>query len=397
MIKKISFPILLQVLIYLLINILFIFKYFSRTAFEPSLLALGYTLVFLSLGVASTVYGKRISEKSFKTIYWLLLSLMLLAIVLMLAYIDPYSVRVDRWSAVTFFLDHLFQGEYPYAAHTHVSTTNFPSPFPVWYAINLPFYILGDVGIGLIFFLLLAAFSIRYCFSSYKPAFFFLLLLCMSPAYWWEVAVRSDSLSNAFLVFLAVLWFWKKNYSLTQNFYLSVFLCALLASTRMSAVLPLALFFFRPFVIELSLKRKIFFVLAVLSILFLTFSPFVFWDTHTWVFFSRNPFMSQSGVGNVFVLLLMIALGAFLAFRWEHIRSFFFVTSLFLFLFILSSQVTLVILKDVRESIFSDSQYDISYFSLCLPYCIAYMLSFHVNWETSDFIARRYRAPHTSD
>ncbi|MGC3977322.1 MAG: hypothetical protein QM751_03245 [Paludibacteraceae bacterium] len=150
---------------------------------------------------------------------------------------------MDRWSAVTFFIDSVFQHKYPYSVHTHVSTTNFPSPFPMWYLINLPFYLLGDVGYGLVSFMLLPLMLVLYFSQSYKKTILFLLLFVFSPAYWWEVMVRSDSLSNALLIFSFVTWFYLSDKSLNKNLTLAIIIIGLFASTRFSAILPLALFF----------------------------------------------------------------------------------------------------------------------------------------------------------
>ena len=211
-------------------------------------------------------------------------------------YIDPYTVRVDRWSAVSFFLEGLFNGEYPYGIHTHVSETNFPSPFPLWHVINIPFYLLGDVGIGLIFFLIITFVTVKIYFNSYRKAFFFLILLILSPAYWWEVAVRSDSLSNGFLVLTFILWYTKKGYSVDKNFWLTIILCGIIASTRLSAVLPVALFLFAQY-IQTNWLKKMLFPLSILAFVLVVFMPFILWKIDgTYVFFTRNPFMSQTSV-----------------------------------------------------------------------------------------------------
>jgi len=364
---------LLQFCLYLFVNGLFILKYLPRVGVSSLLILAIYSVFLIISTLLFFSYHYEISEKTFRIAYWLLLLIMVLIIFGSLIAIDRYSVRVDRWSAVTFFLDNFFQGKYPYAAHTHVSLTNFASPFPVWYMINLPFYIMGDVGLGLIFFLLLTAFLVKYFFTSYRKSFFFLLLLCVSPAYWWEVAVRSDSLSNALLVFAFILWFTKQNYQLSNKFWLSIIVCGLIASTRLSAILPLALFFFRPYV-QLSWKQKVIFPLGVLGIVLLAFLPFIFWDTNSWIFFTRNPFMSQTSVGNPFVLLVMMIFGGVAAFYWKNIRKFFSTTSIFIFIFVLSAQISLILTRGIQENIFKDSLYDVSYFTLLLPYCLVFLV-----------------------
>ena len=244
-----------QLILYLFVNILFIFKYLTRTEISVPLITVLYISGILGFVYLYFKWSPKVSEKLFKYSSFVLLSITLILIAVGLLYIDPYTVRVDRWSAVSFFLEGLFNGEYPYGIHTHVSETNFPSPFPLWHVINIPFYLLGDVGIGLIFFLIITFVTVKIYFNSYRKAFFFLILLILSPAYWWEVAVRSDSLSNGFLVLTFILWYTKKGYSVDKNFWLTIILCGIIASTRLSAVLPVALFLFAQYIQTNWLKK----------------------------------------------------------------------------------------------------------------------------------------------
>lgn len=364
---------ILQLLIFLGINSLFILKYTPRYGVDPYLTLSIYFVVILIINFLYRKYIAKGTENLFKYLYWILIAAAIVVIIGLFIIIDPYSIRVDRWSALTFFWDSVFNGQYPYSTHTHVSATNFASPFPFWHLINLPFYLLGDVGIGIIFFLVLIAFALRYYFASYRISFFFILLLLMSPAYWWEVSARSDSLNNGLLVFMIILWFVKNNRSLSNNRFQAILICGIIASTRFTALVPLALFFFQPY-LKLSAKSKITFLLSVLGIALISFLPFIFWDTTTWIFFSRNPFMSQTGNGNIYVLLIMIIIGAFLALRWKNIEQFFNIASLFILIFILSNQIVGIIHAS-EGNLFSDGIADISYFNLSLPYCLGYLTS----------------------
>jgi hypothetical protein len=370
--NRISVSFLTQVLLYLFVNILFIIKYLPRAGVNSPVIIVLYIISFFAGGYLYYNFSKKISELSFKIAFWTTLIIMISFIIVLLINIDPYSVRVDRWSAVSFFLDGLFNGIYPYGVHTHVSETNFPSPFPVWHFINIPFYLLGDVGIGLIIFLLLSALTIQYFFSSYRKSFLFLFLLFISPAYWWEVAVRSDSLSNALLIFAFILWWYKKGKTIEHNFIFAIIACGLLASTRLSAIIPIALFFFKPY-LKLDWRKKIVFPIGIIIVIAITFSPFIFWNTSDWVFFNRNPFMSQTSVGNSYVLSGLIMLGILSGLIWKNINQYIFVTSTFIFIFMLISQLCLIVTNGVNDSVFSDSLYDISYFSLILPYAIFYL------------------------
>lgn len=363
---------LTQILLYLFVNILFILKYLPRTGTVSAFLWILYAILVPAGLYLFKNQSYKIPERIYKVAFLTLLGIMILLIITLLIKIDPYSVRVDRWSAVSFFLDGLFNGVYPYGIHTHVSDTNFPSPFPVWHFINIPFYLSGDVGIGLIFFLLLTAVTVQYFFSSYRKSFLFLLLLSISPAYWWEVAVRSDSLSNALLVFVFILWWIKSEKKLGHHFLLAIIACGLLASTRLSAIIPIALFLFKPY-LKLNWKKKIIFPAGILAVAVLTFLPFILWDTTNWVFFTRNPFMSQTGIGNSYILGGLVILGIITGSTWKSVDQYFFAASTFIFTFILVSQLGLIATKGVKGSVLSDSLYDISYFSLILPYALFFI------------------------
>lgn len=364
-----------QLILYLFVNILFIFKYLTRTEISVPLIT---TLYISSIPGFVYLYFKwspKVSEKLFKYSSFVLLLITLILIAVALLYIDPYTVRVDRWSAVSFFLEGLFNGEYPYGIHTHVSETNFPSPFPLWHVINIPFYLLGDVGIGLIFFLIITFTTVKIYFNSYRKAFFFLVLLILSPAYWWEIAVRSDSLSNGFLVLTFILWYTKKGYSVDKNFWLTIILCGIIASTRLSAVLPVALFLFAQY-IQTNWLKKILFPLSILAFVLVVFMPFVLWTIDgTYVFFTRNPFMSQTSVGNPVFLIIMIVAGIIFALKWKNTDEYFEYAASFMFIFMAGSQLSLIMTRGISGSFFTDSTYDLSYFTLYLPYTLMALAS----------------------
>lgn len=364
-----------QLILYLFVNILFIFKYLTRTEISVPLITVLYISGILGFVYLYFKWSPKVSEKLFKYSSLVLLSITLILIALALLYIDPYTVRVDRWSAVSFFLEGLFNGEYPYGIHTHVSETNFPSPFPLWHVINIPFYLLGDVGIGLIFFLIITFVTVKIYFNSYRKAFFFLILLILSPAYWWEVAVRSDSLSNGFLVLTFILWYTKKGYSVDKNFWLTIILCGIIASTRLSAVLPVALFLFAQY-IQTNWLKKILFPLSILAFVLVVFMPFVLWTIDgTYVFFTRNPFMSQTSVGNPVFLIIMIVAGIIFALKWKNTDEYFEYAASFMFIFMAGSQLSLIMTRGISGSFFTDSTYDLSYFTLYLPYTLMALAS----------------------
>jgi len=358
----------LNLLLFVSINAIFIFKYLPRYNINPYIsLFLYFIFIFAGLNIYNK-YISTFSEKTLKYIYLSIISLTIVFIAVSLILIDPYSIRVDRWSALSFFWDSVFTGIYPYGTHTHVSETNFASPFPVWHLINLPFYLLKDVGISIIFFFSLFSFAIYKYFESYRKALLVIILLLISPAYWWEILVRSDGLSNALLVMILILWYTKNNKSISKNFTISILICGLIAATRFTALLPLALFFFQPY-IKLPIKQKIILPLSALLIATLAFLPFILWNTETWVFFSRNPFMSQTYNGDWRILLVMVFVGLFMALNWKTIEEFFATTGIFITVFILLNQL-IRLSKYEGANFFSDAVVDVSYFTLAIPYII---------------------------
>lgn len=373
-ISKFAQSVYLQLTLYLSVNGLFIYKYIARADANPLVYIISYVFLILGFSFLYIKFSHKLTEKIFKVSFFIILFIAISLIIFLLHSVNPYTIHVDRWSALSFFWDYFFQGKYPYSAHTHVSTTNFPSPFPFWHVLNLPFYLLGDVGIGLIFFLLLTAISIKFFFTSYRQSVFYLLLLLASTGYWWEVLVRSDSLNNALFVFVVLLWIEKKQYGINRHMVFIAAIIGLIASTRLSALLPVALYFFAPY-LNLSLKQKIIFPILIFSTALLTFLPFIFWDIHTWIFFSRNPFMSQADKGYLSILLIMIVLGILLSLSWKNITAYFGIASLFIFTFILVSQFGLYLRSDMDQNFITHNLCDISYFNLMLPYTLASIAS----------------------
>jgi len=375
---------LAHLFIFLTINSLFILKYIPRLGINSFLILAIYFLVLFILFIIFQKYILRATEKKIRILYWILLFFALITIVVILHLVNPYNLRIDRWSSLSFFWDSLLQGKYPYGAHTHLRINSFPSAFPCWLCINFPFYLMGDVGYELVFFLIITAIAVQFYFNSYRKSLFFLGLLLISPSYWYEISVRSDSLSNGLFVFIIILWYIKTNRNLANSFLLSIFVCGAIASTRLSAIIPIALFLLQPY-LNLSTWHKIIFPFSILCIAFLFLTPFIFWDTTSWVFLSRNPFIAQTGNGNIYFLVLMIFLGLFLALRWKNTPQLFNYIAIFMFVFMLGSQF--VSLANAGQgNLFSDAVSDISYLNLALPYCLI-LLANNYKYNTSDLLS----------
>lgn len=357
----------LQWCLFITINLFFIAKYVPRAGLNPWICCIGYTIVSTMLFYSYCKVAHHIKEKIAKIGVYVGVGCLIICILATLYFIDPYTINVDRWSATTFFLDGLFHGKYPYGIHTHVSEGNYPSPFPFWHYLHIPFWLLGDVGFELIFFLLLSIYALQCYTKSYKATLSFLLLLLLSPSYWWEIVTRSDGLSNALLIISVILLVEHYHITINDHFWLVAVIVGCLAATRLSAWIPLALYLFYPY-IKSNWKIWVGLPLVVFGILFLFFTPYIFWDTTTWVFFSRNPFMSQTSPGNIWILFCMVLIAIIIATRKKSIYDYMQTTGLFLFAFMLTTD--LGVLYHSPTATILDNVCDISYFTLSLPYCI---------------------------
>ena len=360
---------ILQWVVILTTNIFFICKYFPRAGLNPFICSVLYGIVITGLVF---IYMKWIATRISKRLAcWLSVALVLgiiLFIALAIQFISPYSLQVDRWSATTFFLDGLFHGIYPYGIHTHAAETNFPSPFPLWHYLNIPFWLLGDVGWIQAFFILVFVGSIYYCFRSWHTVLATLLLLYVSPAYWWELVVRSDGLSNAFLVCSCILFIQRYPLKMDRQWWIIAIMVGCLAATRLSAIIPIALYLFYPW-LKANWKVQIGFISVVTGVVVFFFFPYIFWDTNSWIFFQRNPFMSQTSPGSPWILGIMVLIAISIAYKKKTFYYYLSTTSLFMFAFMLFTQLG-VIYRSAEPVTLFDICCDISYFTLSIPFAI---------------------------
>ena len=174
---------LVQFALYFVINGLFIYKYVSRTSYNPTLLLIVYIFgLLLSYFLLFKPFVERTSQGAKKIIFWLVVLFAIVGISVLHVLIDPYSIDVDRWSAINNFWVVFFNGEYPYLAETHLG--GYGSPFPIWQLFHLLFYLLGDVGYAFVFVFIILSITLVYVFKSFKLSQTFLFFLLLSPSFW---------------------------------------------------------------------------------------------------------------------------------------------------------------------------------------------------------------------
>ena len=357
--------------VYALINSLFLLKYLTRTPLHP-LVGLGIYLLLLA-GASLLIHrppgwSARLLHRPFKNETYVLSGLVIIAIILLQRSIDPMQLQVDRWSAIAHFLQNLLAGEYPYLAQTHLG--GYGSPFPVWNFVHLPFYIAGDVGFAMPVVVAILVLSLKPILGTYRRAFVFVMLLALSPAFWYEVAVRSDLIYNFILCFLIMGWWYRRDVSVGNAPFLTGLISGLMLSTRLSIVIPFFIFLFPGF-ITTGWKQRIGFTITGLLTFAVSFVPFLLWDLNSLVFFEYNPFVLQTRQGSWIEIAVLLALLLSFSLLWkkrpERLSLY---TAIALVVFIAVTFLHRMISDDFQSGLFS-SRYDITYFTMALPFALA--------------------------
>lgn len=351
--------------LYFGINLLFLLKYGLRfiTLFQCILLFIFYVIFILT----TQYLIKKIKVRNNYVLFGL--STFFILLVVLQSYINPYSLQVDRWSAIHNFINSLLNGVYPYSAQTHLG--GYGSPFPIWQLFHLPFYLLGNVGLSIVFVTILFLYSTYTVFNIKTTCLAFLFLL-LSPAFIYEVLTRSDLITNFLLVCAIINIIYKYHISLSFNWLILGIILGLIMSTRLSALIPFIVYYFNEY-IHSKWFIKVSFPLFVLLIFIVTFIPFLFWDKEMLLFFEYNPFVLQSRQGHLLDFLLFIPLGIYLSLIWKgNIGRYMYFTAILLIMLVIVTFAHNMYLNNNWNELF-DSAYDITYFNMSLPFIIMAM------------------------
>jgi len=367
-----NIPFLIPSVIYLLINVVFVDKYMIRLTEWHYVLDLIYIIagVILLLGI------KWLSQKEYNyRIFLITIGVLYFATMIGIQYsIDPMSLQVDRWSAIHNFLYNLFHSIYPYSAQTHLG--GYGSPFPVWQIVHIPFYLIGNVGLS--FFAFLAIFLyITARYDSPKIAFMCLLLIALSPAITYEIAVRSDLFTNFLCICTLCQWLRQQSIKLEYNVSLIAIIAGLCASTRLATLIPIGLLYGYSF-LHIGIRKQCYFTITFLAIFILTFLPFLLWDFNQLLFFEYNPFILQTRQGSPLILFIFAILAIGLTvIKKDHLQYFYmYAGSLLTILVFITFGGNMI--TSGNYNLYSSS-YDITYLNMALPFYIYSIASFTTN------------------
>lgn len=347
--------------ILVIINMLFVFKYSPVYSLYASL---AYGILIFSFYCYYKYYLQAKQQKLYN--YILLLLIACIAISLFVT-IDPYSVTVDRWSALYNWSDTLFQGKYPYDTLTHTNIAeNYPSPFPVWQVLHIPFYILGEMGLGhLVTLCILCCVLVIYRKEFNLTLFLFLILL--SPCYWWEIAVRSDLMNNMFACLLFITIF---HFSFRDTKYILPLgiIIGLLVCTRLFTGIPLAIYFV-PYFFRITSIEKLKLIVGCILGFVCPFIPFMIWNFDMLFFFQYSPLLLQTKQGSIYTVTAGVVFIILFSFYWKNYKEYLLYISIILFSFILLNFIKFIYLDGFIETLTNDL-FDISYFNITIPFVV---------------------------
>ncbi len=364
-----SFKINISIAVLLFINFLFCYKYISRhTAFGIYMALLLLIVQFLVFKFGDKVF---ITKRNKNIIGYCFICFIGGLILFSHQAIPIESLNVDRWSVISSFLTELYDGNYPYYAKSHMG--NFPGPMPVYFLIAAPFHALGELSIlSSIGYIIISILLIKRIAVT-KAIKFLLFYLFTSFYLIWEITTRSNIFTYsvlALLVLNAFIYLDKKD---KIKFYVLAVLTGFMLSTRSVYVLPYIVFFLSSLIHkEVALKRMFLFIFIAFLSFLSTFLPlvWVFYDD----FFTMNPFIIQSSfLVPKFYIIFFVLIAVLLSLLVKNKNDKFFYSGISLFIAILIYSFYHIANHGLEVALI-DSKIDISYFILCIPFLVKYLI-----------------------
>jgi len=362
MLRKVTKPELITLVIFQVTNILFVHKYSTRFL-ENSLVWVLFYFVLVNLFLM-LLYKDLDFVKPGKVhnIMFLFTAVMIaIGMVLLMQQFDPSRIRVGRFSALHDWIVHLLDGEYPYISPTR------PSGFPFLFLLATPFYLLGDLGFMQIFaFLLYALLLYRKHDSKNTIPLRTLLLLTGAPVFLYEVVTRSDLFSNmVFVLFYLNLCEVRLRSARTELLVLAGIIGGLLLATRGVVLLVYIVFF--GYIFKDYLSRGVAFSLGVVGGFCTVVLPFAVWN---WQYFMNyGPLAIQTSYLPIWLSILVIAGCLYLAPQLKSLINVYRAAGFVLFIIVFLAFVISLLDKGWAATIHGD-RFDISYFCFALPFLL---------------------------
>ena len=353
-------------IIYVLINTLFVWKYSTEYAGFSWMPVLYLVAIVFFLRLISRHYNlESLRRESWGTIYAVAVLLIAIGLTFLMLRFDPQNINVGRYPALHDWITRFLAGKFPYGSDVN------PSGMPFLFMLAMPFYFLGDLGFFQICtFLIFAALVCRQSGRNLAACLRIIVLLVISPIFLFEIVVRSDLFSNMVIVLLYI--YILERFSAGErilNIILLGLIGGLILSTR-GVVLMIYIILLLYMIRQREMRYHIFLPSMLVGFI-LTLLPFALWNYDQ--FMQSGPLAIQSSYipGWAFILAIVASVVSGVAVR--SFRGMYMAVYLTLFGIVLIAFARSVIQFGVVQSVLRD-RFDISYFSFCLPFLLVSLM-----------------------
>lgn len=364
----------LALLVYLIVNSLFILKYAERQQLiSVYFLLAGYNAFFVGLFYFKEVLLSYFDKLKKGNLFFLSLSILtFLAFVAINILVDGNSLNTDRWSAMQVTIKSIISGVYPYNQLDHLGQTS--SNLPGLFYIGLPFYLIGKIGFLQPFTFLLGCFLLYRSELRVSIKILIVFIFLCSPAYLWEIFGKSDLVSNILLL-IYFIWIWHKKYrqNYFKNISLLAFCCAFLFFTRGVVVIPLTYFLLADF-LKISLSKKVLFIVYGVVSLVIISIPILLTLPDFSTLMEHNPFNHQTRFTPFWVQVLFVFLPFITFSQTKTMYNVIFLSFINFTLLLFLSFVIEVLDENFYDALYK-SYFDISYLTMILPFAIVVLAS----------------------
>jgi hypothetical protein len=360
----------------ILINLIFAVRYLH----EATSLYLPVSLAYVLIMTALVWYVYRKNWQFNRTWFWIITGFLSLVSLVILKMIPQESIMVDRWSVIKGFWNNALQGINPYQTHSH--TGKVPGPFPVYFLLAFPFYLIGEIG----FFSITGILLTLYFWQREKAKSEILLVLLLSVCIYWEIVTRSTVIINSMLFVVYFRWLFTIHKFTFKKVIVTGIVGGLLLSTRGIYLIPCIAML--PVLVlnkPLTLGKLFIFIICAALGFIATFLPLLFFDLSAWS--AYNPFRVQSGTMAWWIMPLFTVTSFVCGFYINNFHKFCLVTGTLLFTAILFYLAGRVQYYGFSKGLFVRS--DISRFLFAFPFLLFSINSFEEYIPKASFIKSR--------
>ncbi len=351
----------LYLLIYLGIALLFLFKYPPRYGINACIVS-GVYVICVGLGVMFFVLKGGLLARLNAHRLWALIIIAAVGLTLLMFQFDPSLIRNARFNLLNQSLRLLLEGSLPYGQPIY----GHHSAFPFWFVLVAPFYLIGDIGIlhilGFVFFA-------GILFHYDRPiAFPVILFLLASPAFLYEIAVRSGLTTNMVLA-IGYLYILSKSHGKRNNVeeFAWGLLGGLIISTR--GIVLIVLIIYLGYLFRRDVRSSLVLFSGWLISFTLTLVPFMLWDWRQFV--AYGPFTHQFHLTTlpIWAIVAVVIIAFIIGRSCRTFRGVLESAGLLLLAGVTAAFVISVTTDGLIASIIG-SHFDISYFSFPLPFLL---------------------------